>query len=137
MFTDKKYMRFSDVKLKTPLLSVKRAENGKDILVVPYGIAAEMKPFFDRDKIEYQIIENTALCSPDEIRVGMQRYMDISSGYDIDDAVLLITNFDKDALFQWSKLVFGKTIDPAYRAVLKSEQKRGEDYDNHLYEYRP
>ena len=137
MFTDKKYMSFSDVKLSTPLSDVKRAEKGRDILVVPYGIANEMKRFFNRDKIEYKIIENPSLYPKDQLKADMQRYLDIDGSYDLDDAVLLITNFDKDMLFQWSKLVFGETIDPSFRAFLDSEKKRGEDYYNHLYEFRP
>ena len=77
MFTDKKYMEFKDVQLKTPLLSVKRAEKGKDTLIVPDGIAAEIKAFLNRDKIEYQIIKNPSLDQKEQLKADMQRYLDI------------------------------------------------------------
>lgn len=137
MFSQKEYMRFSDVKLATPLSSLKPAANKNDTLAVPYGIANEMKQFFNRDKIEYHIIENPKLYPKEQLKADMQRYLDIDGSYDLDDAVLLITPFDKDALFEWSLLVFGDTMDPSYRAFLDSERKRGEDYYNHLYEFRP
>lgn len=137
MFTNKKYMDFEDVKLKTPLSSLKRAEKGTDTLIVPDGIAAEIKGFLNRDKIEYQIIKNPSLDQKEQLKDDMQRYLDIDGSYDLDDAVLLITPFGKDSLFKWSLQVFGETIDPSYRAYLDSERKRGEDYYNNQYEFRP
>ena len=137
MFTDKKYMEFKDIQLNMPLSSVKQAEKGKDVLIAPDSIISIIKDFLNNEKINYNIIENPVLCLLDDIRAGMQRYMDIDGSYDLDDAALLISPFDKDALFQWSLQVFGASIDPSYRAFLDSERKRGEDYYNHLYEFRP
>ena len=137
MFTDKKYMNFSDVQLKMPLSSVKHAEKGRDTLIVPDGIAKEMIPFFIEDKIEYQIIKNPSRDQKEQLQADMQRYLDIDGSYDLDDAVLLITPYDKNSLFEWSLQVFGDTIDPSYRAYLDSERKRGEDYYENQYEFRP
>jgi len=126
MFTEKKYMDFSDVKLKMPLPSIKRAEDKNDTLAVPDSIVNGMLRFFRREQIDYHVIENPALSQ--QLQADMQLYIDIDSSYDLDDAVLLITPFDKSELFQWSLQVFGETIDPSYRAYLDSEKKRGEDY---------
>ena len=134
---EKDYMQFSDVKLKTPLSSLKPAKNKNDTLAVPDGIAKEMKPFFNQEKIDYHMIDNPSLYPREQLEADMQRYLDIDGSYDFDDAVLLITPFDKDALFEWSLQVFGETIDPSYRAYLDSEKKRGEDYYNNQYEFRP
>ena len=134
MFSDKKYMDFSDVKLQKPLLSLPHAADTTDTLAVPDSIVNCMLGFFRQECIEYHMIEAPSLYS--QAKADMQRYIDINESFDACDPVLLITPFDKDALFQWSLQTFGDTIDPSYRAYLDSERRRGEDYYNNLYEYR-
>lgn len=135
MFTDKKYMDFTDVTLKTPFPSIKCATGTNDTLAVPDSIANGMLRFFRKDKIDLHVIENPALYQ--DLQADMQRYIDIDSSFDAADPVLLITPFDKDALFSWSLQTFGETKDPSYQAYLDSEKRRGEDYYNNQYEFRP
>ena len=137
MFSNKKYMDFSDVKLKTPLLSLPHAADTTDTLAVPDSIVNCMLGFFRQEKVDYHVIEEPSLYPPDQLKADMQRYIDINESFDACDPVLLSTPFDKDALFNWSLQTFGDTIDPSYRAYLDSERRRGEDYYNNLYEYRP
>jgi len=132
---NKKYMDFSDVKLKMPLASVKLAAGANDTLAVPDSILNGMLRFFRLEQIDYHTIENPALSQ--QLQADMQRYMDIDGSFDASDPVLLITPFDKNALFEWSLQTFGKTKDPSYQAFLESEKRRGEDYYNNLYEFRP
>jgi len=132
---DKKYMDFSDVKLKTPLPSIKRAEDTNDTLAVPDSILNGMLRFFRQEEIDFHVIENPAFYQ--DTQADMQRYIDIDSSFDAADPVLLITPFDKDALFQWSLQTFGETKDPSYQAYLDSEKRRGEDYYNNQYAFRP
>lgn len=129
-------MEFSDVKLKHPLLSIKRAENTNDTLVVPDSIVRTMLNFFHQENVDYHVIEQPSLYPPDQLKADMQRYIDIDESFDACDPVLLITPFDKNALFDWSLQTFGDTIDPSYRAYLDSERKRGEDYYENQYEHR-
>ncbi len=135
MPSTKKYMDFSDVKLKTPLPSIKRAEDKNDTLAVPDTIVNAIIRFFEQEEIDYTMIENPALY--EELQADMQRYTNINSSFDATDPVLLITPFDKDALFEWSLQTFGETKDPSYQAFLDSERKRGEDYYYNQYEFRP
>lgn len=137
MFTETEYMDIKDVQLAAPLLSVKRSGNENDTLVVPDTVLPQMLRFFCRDKIACHVIENPGLYPQDQLKAGMQRYIDIDGSLDEDNPVLLITPFDKDALFEWSKQTFGETMDPSYRAYFDSERRRGEDYYYNLYEYRP
>ena len=132
---NKKYMDFADVKLKQPLTDVKRAAGTNDTLAVPGSIVNAMIRFFHQEQIEYHKIENPALY--EELQADMQRYIDIDSSFTASDPVLLITPFEKNALFAWSLQTFGETKDPSYQAFLDSERKRGEDCYNNLYEFRP
>lgn len=137
MFTDKKYMSFSDIKLATPLASVKRSENGNSTLIVPDMLVEEMTRFMDLDKIKYYTILNPALCPKEEIKAGMQRYSDIALHLELCDPVLVISPFDRDALFEWSKQLFGDTKDPSLKAYYASINKMGEDCYFNDYEFRP
>lgn len=130
-------MTFADIKLGTPLSSVKRSDNGNSTLVVPETLVEEMTRFMDIAGVKYSIIKNPALCPKKEIKAGMQRYADIELHLELDDPVLVISPFDRDALFDWSRQLFGEDKDPSLKAYYKSLNKHGEDYYFNEYEFRP
>lgn len=128
-------MDLSEVKLGTPLASVKRSESGNDTLAVPETISETMLKFFRRDNIEYTIEEPTLY---EKLDKDIQRYSGVDEIYGDDmPYVLLTTPFDKDALFEWSLQLFGENMDASYRAYLDSCDAYAKYYYYNLYEYRP
>ena len=134
MPTEITQMDFSEVKLGTPLASVKRSEKKNDTLAVPESISNTMLRFFRRDNIEYTVKEPTLYEKLDE---DIQRYASIDEIYGDMPYVLLTTSFDADALFKWSLQLFGEHMDSSYRAYLDCLDNYAKYYYYNLYEYRP
>lgn len=132
---NKKYMSFEDIRLATPLQAVKRAADGRDMLAVPVGIIDNVKRFLTQDGIEFHETENPALY--EDLPKDIAAYARVRELFEESEYVLLITPFDHDAFFDWTLQIFGENMDASFRAYLDSEKKRGEDYYNNLYEYRP
>lgn len=128
-------MDFSEVKLETPLTSVKRSGSGNDTLAVPESISETMLKFFRRDNIEYTVKEPTLY---EKLDKDIQRYASVDEIYGDDmPYVLLTTPTDANALFQWSLQLFGENMDPSYREYLDSLDNYAKYYYYNLYEYRP
>ncbi len=136
--SEKKYMQFGDIKLKTPLSSLKHAKLKNDTLVVPANIIDSILEFFNYDNIKYTVIENPSLYPKDKLRAGMKRYEDVDEiDFEDEDPVLLITQFDADTLFNWTLQLFGETIDSSYNQYLEDESEKADEYYRTQYEYRP
>ena len=58
----------------------------------------------------------------------MQRFENESEYFEDEDPVLLITQFDADALFEWAKLLYGDTVDESYQQYLDDRHLQGEEY---------
>ena len=134
MPTEITQMDFSEVKLRTPLTSVKRSERKNDTLAVPESISDTMLRFFRRDNIEYTMKEPTLYERLDE---DIQWYTGVDEIYGDIPYVLLTTPFDADELFKWSLQLFGENMDPSYRAYLDSCDEYARYYYYNFYEYRP
>lgn len=122
------YMEFKDIKLKTPLLSVKRTDKKNDTLVIPDNLLPIISRFFEAENISYQSIENPALYPADKIKAGLKAYEDCSPAFKHEEPVLFITPFDAAALFEWSKQLFGEHKDPSYQQYLDDQMKASEEY---------
>lgn len=119
--SERKYMTLKDVKLKQPLASVKRAaENGTDALIMPKEFLNTAIGFFLAAGIEYQAVKDTSGYPEDEIKAGLERYREItgSDDYDSPPGVILVSQFDADALFEWMKQIFGTRRDPSLEQYL-------------------
>ncbi len=126
--TDKKYMEFADVKLQQPLSSVKRTEKTNDTLIIPENFLTTLERFFDAEGIEYTTIENPALYPKDKIHAGLDRFTQIDHVFALEEPVLFISPFDADALFDWAKQLYGKSMDPSYRQYLDDQRAESEEY---------
>ena len=122
------YMSFEDITLKTPLSNVKRTEKTNDTLVIPDNLLPIISRFFEAEDIEYKTIENPALYPANKLRAGLKAYEDCSPTFLYEEPILFITPFDAAALFEWSKQLFGKTIDPSYQQYLDDQSKQSEEY---------
>lgn len=122
------YMSFEDITLKTPLSSVKRTDKKNDTLIIPDNLLPIISRFFEAEDVEYKIIENPALYPADKLKAGLKAYEDCSPTFKHEEPVLFITPFDAEALFEWSKQLFGETIDPSYQAYLDDRRKEDEEY---------
>lgn len=122
------YMSFEDITLKTPLSSVKRTEKKNDTLVIPDNLLPIISRFFEAEDVEYKTIENPALYPADKLKAGLKAYEDCSPTFLYEEPILFITPFDAAALFEWSKQLFGKTIDPSYQQYLDDQSKQSEEY---------
>lgn len=134
MENNKKYMEFEDVKLKQPLLAVKRAKLKNDTLIVPDDLINSILQFLDAENIEYHTIENPALYPKDKIHKWMEKY---EADEEFDTPVLLITPFDAESLFEWSKQLYGETTDPSYQKYFDDQCDKMDEYYQTQYEYRP
>lgn len=126
--SENKYMEFSDITLKNPLSSVKRTDKKNDTLIIPDNLLPIISRFFEAEDIEYKIIENPALYPADKLKAGLKAYEDCSPTFKHAEPVLFISAFDAAALFEWSKQLFGETIDPSYQAYLDDRRKEDEEY---------
>lgn len=122
------YMSFEDITLKNPLSSVKRTEKKNDTLVIPDNLLPIISRFFEAEDVEYKTIENPALYPADKLKAGLKAYEDCSPTFKHEEPVLFISAFDAAALFEWSKQLFGKTIDPSYQQYLDDQSKQSEEY---------
>lgn len=161
LMSGKEFMRFSDIQLKQPLKTVKRAEIkiselellemeigrskfklfkkikrlflirqmrkvppqiDDESLVVPNRLVLDMISFFEKEKIGY-ILFGTDLYPDDQIKSGMQRYIDIDPSFAGEKPAVINTPFDSEALFQWTLQLCGETIDPSYREYLDQERR--------------
>lgn len=122
------YMSFEDITLKTPLSSVKRTDKKNDTLIIPDNLLPIIIRFFEAEDVEYKIIENPALYPADKLKAGLKAYEDCSPTFKHEEPVLFITPFDAEALFEWSKQLFGETIDPSYQAYLDDRRRESEEY---------
>lgn len=122
------YMSFEDITLKTPLSSVKRTDKKNDTLIIPDNLLPIISRFFEAEDVEYKIIENPALYPADKLKAGLKAYEDCSPTFKHEEPVLFITPFDAEALFEWSKQLFGETIDPSYQAYLDDRRRESEEY---------
>lgn len=125
---DKKYMDFSDIKLHQPLSSVKRTEKPNDTLIIPENFLTTLERFFDSEGIEYKTIENPSLYPKDKIQAGLDRFTEIDHVFIMEDPVLFINPFDADALFDWTKQLYGESMDPSYRKYLDDQRAESEEY---------
>ena len=127
---DKKYMKFSDIKLKQPLSDVKRTDkiDNHDTLVIPENFLNTIARFFEAANIEYQTIENPKFYPQDKLKAGLQRFEDENEYFAYEDPVLFVTQYDADALFEWAKQLYGETMDASYRKYLDDRHRQGEEY---------
>ena len=126
--SENKYMEFKDITLKKPLNSVKRTDKKNDTLIIPDNLLPIISRFFEAEDVEYKTIENPALYPADKLKAGLKAYEDCSPTFKHEEPVLFITPFDAEALFEWSKQLFGETIDPSYQAYLDDQSKQSEEY---------
>lgn len=96
--------------------TVKRHPSGKDIFICPDDIQNEIGLFLNAYNISYKYTEDLTNIDPKEINRQMSRYLklDVFSK----TPVKFITPFDNNALFNWSKQLFGDTEDPVYTAYM-------------------
>ena len=135
---NKKYMTFADIRLKQPLSEVKHSENGNTTLIVPANIIDDILPFFKAENIEYDLIENPALYPQEKLDAGIKRYDDTDPGdFKGEEPMLLITQFDADDIFEWSRQLYGETIDPSYDQYLDDRCAKADEYYRTQYEFRP
>lgn len=135
---DKKYMTFDDVKLKQPLSEVKRSESGNTTLIIPANIRHDILPFFEQENINYELIKEPVLYPQEKLDAGIERYEETSPGdFKGEEPVLLITQFDIDALFEWTKQLYGETIDTSYAQYLDDRSAEADEYYRKQYEFRP
>ena len=125
---DKKYMAFTDVRLKQPLSDVKRTNKTNDTLVIPENFLNTITRIFEAANIEYQAIENPKFYPKDKLHAGLQRFEDENEYFEYEDPVLFVTQYDADALFEWAKQLYGETMDASYRKYLYDRQRQGEEY---------
>lgn len=128
MSETKQYMRFADIKLKQPLSSVKRTEKTNDTLIIPANFLNTMERFFDAEGIEYKTIENPALYPQDEIQAALDRFTEHDGVFIMEEPVLFISPFDAEALFEWTKQLYGETIDPSYQQYIDDQRVESEAY---------
>lgn len=126
--SDKKYMTLKDVKLKQPLTEVKLADNKKDTLVIPENFENIICRFFEAAGIKYETIRNPKLYPKEKLRAGLQRFEVESEYFEYEDPVLFISQFDANALFDWTKQLYGNTIDDSYQQYLDDQHRQGEEY---------
>lgn len=122
------YMTFEEIQLKTPLLNVKRTNKKNDTLIIPDNLLPIISRFFEAENISYQIIENPALYPADKLKLGLKAYEDCSPVFLYEEPVLFISPFDANALFEWSKQLFGEHKDPSYQQYLDDQARQSEDY---------
>jgi len=125
---DKKYMTFIDIKLQQPLSSVKRTDKTNDTLIIPENFLTTLERFFDAEGIEYTTIKNPALYSKDKIQAGLDRFTQLDHVFALEEPVLFISPFDADALFNWTKQLYGETMDASYRHFLDDQKAESEEY---------
>lgn len=126
--TDKKYMEFADVKLQQPLSSVMRTEKTNDTLIIPANFLTTMERFFDAEEIKYSTIENPALYPKDKLQAALDRFTQLDHVFALEEPVLFISPFDADALFNWTKQLYGETMDASYRQFLDDQKAESEEY---------
>lgn len=138
MSEKRKYMKIEDVKFKQPLSEVKRAKLKNDTLIVPENFINEITRFLTANNIKYTTIKDPALYPKEKLDAGIQRYEDLEPGAFSDEkSVLLITEFDAEALFEWTKQMLEETMDPSYRQFIEDESAEADEYYRTQYEYRP
>ena len=126
--SDKKYMTLKDVNLKQPLTEVKLADNKKDTLVIPENFENIICRFFEAAGIKYETIRNPKLYPKEKLRAGLQRFEVESEYFEYEDPVLFISQFDANALFDWTKQLYGDTVDESYQQYLDDQHRQGEEY---------
>ena len=126
--SDKKYMTLKDVKLKQPLTEVKLADNKKDTLVIPENFENIICRFFEAAGIKYETIRNPKLYPKEKLRAGLQRFEVESEYFEYEDPVLFISQFDANALFDWTKQLYGDTVDESYQQYLDDQHRQGQEY---------
>ena len=126
--SDKKYMTLKDVKLKQPLTEVKLADNKKDTLVIPENFENIICRFFEAAGIKYETIRNPKLDPKEKLRAGLQRFEVEREYFEYEDPVLFISQFDANALFDWTKQLYGDTVDESYQQYLDDQHRQGEEY---------
>lgn len=125
---DKRYMTFNDIKLQQPLSSVKHTHKQNDTLIIPENFLTTLERFFDAERIEYTTIKNPALYSKDKIQAGLDRFTQLDHVFALEEPVLFISPFDADALFNWTKQLYGETMDASYRQFLDDQKAESEEY---------
>lgn len=126
--SDKKYMTLKDVKLKQPLTKVKLADNKKDTLIIPENFENTICRFFEAAGIKYETIRNPKLYPKEKLRAGLQRFEVENEYFEYEDPVLFISQFDADALFDWTKQLYGDTVDESYQQYLDDQHRQGQEY---------
>lgn len=135
---NKKYMTFDDVKLKQALSEVKRSENGNTTLIVPQSIIHDILSFFEQENINYELIEEPVLYPQEKLDAGIERYEETDPGsFRGEEPMLLITQFNADSLFEWTKQLYGETIDQSYEQYLDDRSAKADEYYRTQYEFRP
>ena len=135
---DKKYMTFEDVKLKQPLHEVKRSQSGNTTLIVPQSFIDEILPFFKHENIDCEVIKEPVLYPQEKLDEGIKKYNDTDpDSFRGEEPMLLITQFDADALFEWTQQLYGETIDPSYEKYLDDNSTKADEYYRTQYEFRP
>lgn len=122
------YMTFEEIQLKMPLKSVKQADDKNSTLVIPENFVNIITRFFDVEDIAYTIVEDPVPYPKEKLASGLKAYEDCSPVFKHEEPVLLITPFDPESLFTWSKQLFGEHKDPSYQQYLDDQRRASEDY---------
>lgn len=118
--------------MKQKLNTVKRHPSGGDTFICPANLSNEICLFLNAYLIPYSCTENTKWIDPNEIKRQMNRYLEIKPFEN--KPVILDTPFDNNALFEWSKQLFGKTKDPEYKKYKMHVNKLITQYYDEYYD---
>lgn len=119
-------MRHKDIRLQHPLSDVKRSSSKNSAIVVPESAVNAIALFFDDANIEYHVIRESFPYPKAKSDKWMARYIEMSSCFnEYDTPALLITPFDAEALFEWTKQICKprEECDPSYIAYFNSEKE--------------
>lgn len=117
--------------MRQRLDTIIRHPSGKDVFICPDDIQNEIGLFLNAYKIPYKYTEDLTKINPKEIKRQMDRYLKIDVFSEIPTA--FITPFDNNALFEWSKQLFGDTEDPVYTAYLDHVDEITDAYYEQYY----
>lgn len=123
---------FYRLNMKQRLDTVKKHPSGSDTFVCPANLKNEICLFLNAYLIPYSSTEKPVGVQPDEIERQMNRYLTIDTFEN--KPSILDTPFENDALFEWSKQLFGKTKDPEYKKYKLNIHRLITQYYNEYYD---
>lgn len=117
--------------MRQRLDSVKHHPSGKDLFICPINLKDQIGNLLNGYHIPYECIKDTININPIEIKRQMDRYLEIDVF--TEKPVGFITPFDNNALFKWSKQLFGDDEDPVYAAYLDHVDEITDAYYEQYY----